>query len=385
MKPEKTLVLIALAMMLLIAGGDAFAADATVTAFGKFAFRNPETGVATGIRHARIEMCDEDGFGVCSVFASGETADDGRFSLSGRSGDWFGDLPEVEVRVYATSAGVEVSNGAAVYCFKTPTRQNVVNGSTIDFGVVTPQNGYKCTFGESASGENGAWAAFQWSSEAFDFLRGSAAPTVFSGLAGIPGQGLSQQKVKWPADTTLIYADFRGFEIKQGDEAWAGKVMTPYTIVAITRRLGAWDTNYNDWDGYFAHAFAAMVAQQFGHSYDRICSSADPNFCGTLEDPPHTVHDIGGMSLGMSSMATYWDLYDPASGTDHDGNGTSDQLQVPLDVLWSVMRDYDPNPGDANDNHASNIQQFGQGLLARMPNDASRIRAIYDENHLQLP
>ena len=385
MKEERNLTLFALLFMLLFTAADALAADAAVTAVGSFAFTNPETSVANGIRRAHIEMCDEDGWGVCSVFATGETNDDGSFTLIGTSGDWLGDLPEVEVRVFATSAGVEVSNGSAVYCFKTPTRQNVTNGSRIDFGRVTPLNGRKCTFGDSASGENGAWSTYQWSREAFDFLRGSAAPAVFTGLASIPGSGVSKQKVKWPASATVFNPDFSGFEVKGGEEVSAGRIINLYTLAALSRRLGAWDATHNDWDGYFGMTLAMIVTQYFGHRVDPLCLAADPTRCGTAENPPHTSHDAGGITPGMASIGVYWDLYDPASGGDHDLNGSTDNLQVPLDTLWRVERDYDPNQADPNDNHPSDVQEFGRGLIAKLPDDAARIGDIYDENHLPRP
>ena len=380
----KSIAAVVLTALLMVAA-NALGADATVTAVGKFAFTNPETAVASGLRRAHIEMCDEDGWGICSVFATGETGDDGSFTLTGRSGDWFGDLPEVEVRVFATSAGVEVSSGTAVYCFKTRTQENATNGSTINFGTITPQNGRKCTFGESASEENGAWATYQWSREAFEFLRGSAAPAIFSGVTGVPGQGVSQQKVKWPAAESLFAADFSGFQVKRGDERSPGWIMNFYTIVVVTQRLGAWTSSYNDWDGYFAMVMSAMIAQYFGHRWDRVCLTADPTVCGTLEVPPHSVCQIGGMKPGTAAIGIYWDLYDSASDGDHDWNGSADRMQVPLDLMWSIVRDYDPNPNDPRDNHPDDVQQFAQRLLQLRPADEALLSEIFDENHLVPP
>lgn len=385
MHKKKSLAVFALVSILLIAAPDAFAADARVTATGKFVFSNPETRMPAGIRRARIEMCDEDGWGVCSVFATGETADDGNFTLTGTSGDWFGDLPEVEVRVYATSPGVEVYNGTSVYCFKTATHQNATNGMTIMFGDISPQNGRKCTFGESASGENGAWATYQWARETFDFLRGAAAPAVFSGLAGIPGSGVSRQKVKWPAGASMIYGDFSGFDLKTGEESPAARVIELYTLVAVTRRLGTWHEGQNDLDCCFTRTFSGIIARHFGHRWETMCLVAEPTLCGTPEDPPHLSHEIGGMTPGVAAIGIYWDLYDPASGGDHDWNGSSDQLALSLDVLWSILRDFDPSPGDSTHNHPRDVQEFGRGVVAKFPASVMQVRDVFDENHLAMP
>ena len=88
------------------------AADATVTGTGRFVFRKFVGAqlVEVGIKRARVEMCDDDGVFGCQLMAVGETDDDGHFSVTGRAGDFFGDLPDPLVKVIAQSDAATVED-----------------------------------------------------------------------------------------------------------------------------------------------------------------------------------------------------------------------------------------------------------------------------------
>ena len=98
------------------------AADATVTGTGRFVFQKFVHGqwVEIGIRRARVEMCDDDQVLGCQLMAVGQTDDDGYFSVTGRAGDFFGDLPDPLVKVIAQSDAATVEDTAVfggIYCF----------------------------------------------------------------------------------------------------------------------------------------------------------------------------------------------------------------------------------------------------------------------------
>ena len=90
------------------------AADATVTGTGRFVFQKLVHGqwVEIGIRRARVEMCDDDQVLGCQLMAVGQTDDDGYFSVTGRAGDFFGDLPDPPVKVIAQSDAATVEDTA---------------------------------------------------------------------------------------------------------------------------------------------------------------------------------------------------------------------------------------------------------------------------------
>src|SRR4026207_898563 len=71
------------------------AADATVTATGRFVFRKSVGGQwgEVGIKRARVEMCDDDGVFGCQLMAVGQTDDDGPFPVTGPAGDSCADRP----------------------------------------------------------------------------------------------------------------------------------------------------------------------------------------------------------------------------------------------------------------------------------------------------
>ena len=103
------------------------AADATVTATGRFVFRKfvGTQAVEVGIKRARVEMCDDDGVFGCQLMGVGETDDDGHFSVTGTAGDFFGDLPDPLVKVIAQSDAATVEDTAVlggIYCFRSDPR-----------------------------------------------------------------------------------------------------------------------------------------------------------------------------------------------------------------------------------------------------------------------
>ena len=175
------------------------AADATVTGTGRFVFQKFVHGqwVEIGIRRARVEMCDDDQVLGCQLMAVGQTDDDGYFSVTGRAGDFFGDLPDPLVKVIAQSDAATVEDTAVlggIYCFRSDPRFDRPNGSTVDFGTISTTTGFGCAVGGDVDDQNDAWDLHNLAVEARDFMRTFTLVT--------PGRDVPSVKVRWPADRT---------------------------------------------------------------------------------------------------------------------------------------------------------------------------------------
>src|SRR6185295_2719366 len=175
------------------------AADATVTGTGRFVFRKfvGTQAVEVGIKRARVEMCDDDGVFGCQLMAVGETDDDGHFSVTGRAGDFFGDLPDPLVKVIAQSDAATVEDTAVlggIYCFRSDPHLDRPNGSTVDFGTISTTTGHGCAVGGDVDDQNDAWELHNLAVEARDFMRAFTLVT--------PGRDVPSVKVRWPADRT---------------------------------------------------------------------------------------------------------------------------------------------------------------------------------------
>ena len=373
----------------LVGAAPAHAADATVRAVGSFFVRNNVTGEIRGLANAHIELCDDDGGGKCPVFKVGTTDATGAYDLSGRSGDWAGDLPELEVRVYADNPGVKVEGGFGyTYCFKTRTAENVRDGETVFFKSVSPAQGYKCT-GGSAAPEQGAWMIYSYATEAFEFLRGAAAPSVFSGVnIKSPGTGVSRQGIQWPNDDAAAYGGLLlfkggGFLACCGAEWSYSQITEAYTTEVMVGYLGSFPSP-EDWMGsfttYLMDVMARVSNRQSGPG--RLCTST--GLCGTLEAPPHTVHSLGALEPLVAELAIFEDLVDNTPGENHDGNGSFDQTALGLDLVWAAMQT-DPAPGDLQHNHPRNAVDLGLAVLSLRPTLSIEVHQTFNENHVALP
>src|SRR5262245_2295154 len=150
------------------------AADATVTGTGRFVFRKfiGTQEVEIGIKRARVEMCDDDGIFGCQLMGVGQTDDDGYFSVTGTAGDFFGDLPDPLVKVIAQSDAATIEDTAVlggVYCFRSDPRFDRSQGSTVDFGTISPATGFGCTVGGDVDQQNDAWQFHNLAVEAREF------------------------------------------------------------------------------------------------------------------------------------------------------------------------------------------------------------------------
>ncbi|MBF5042880.1 hypothetical protein FGE12_10820 [Aggregicoccus sp. 17bor-14] len=376
-------------MTLLICAGQAFGADAKMRAKGTFVVTNTATGEKRGLANASIELCDEDGGGMCSVFARGTTGPSGEFDVSGTSGDWAGDLPELEVRIRAENPGVRVKNrDGHIYCFKTRTVENVHHGQVVDFGEVSPLIGRNCTYGGSAAVEQGAWMIYRYATEAFDFLRGASTPDVFHGVnPKAPGTGVGLQEITWPHDDAassggVLVFDRGGFLACCGSEWSYRNITQAYTVGVMAQQLGPTSASPLDWMGSFPAFLLEVMSQASGRGTGPLCTST--GLCGTIELPPHTSHAVGGLEPVVADLAILWDLLDAANGEDHDRNGSVDQTTLSLDQLWEAMRN-DPVPSDDQHNHPRNIVELGHNLTALRPDLATPIRLTFHENHVVLP
>src|SRR5262249_39854022 len=129
--------------------------------------------VEIGIKHARVEMCDDDGIFGCQLMAVGETDEDGNFSVTGTAGDLFGDLPDPRIKVIAQSDAATIQDPSlfgGTYCFQSATHFDASNGSTVDFGTISPSTGVGCSGGDVSS-QNDAWDVHNLAVEARAFMR----------------------------------------------------------------------------------------------------------------------------------------------------------------------------------------------------------------------
>ncbi|HET8959896.1 CARDB domain-containing protein, partial [Nocardioides sp.] len=382
----------------------ASAEDATVTAVGRFVYVD-DGGNIRGIRNARVEMCDEE-FPGCSWMATGQTDANGNFSLTGRAGDFLFDMPDPLVKVIADSpAGVVQTSGAvnSTYCFQSGFRDNATNGSTQNFGEISPDSGVSCdVFHNQTDNDDGAWQVFTNLGEVRDFMNPHTQATS--------GRDVPKVRAFWPEvlDRTFYrgpvpLVDEGGISVAQGATWNEGVVYHEYGHHVLQHFAESPMPDYNNgncdgtfffeaghcmwlsekgfvhWTEGFPDFLGEVVARAYGK--DTTISSV----YGNLEDLPHpAAHaDPDHANTEGYTAAILLDAWDGVrTGEDHDGNGSRDRLDAGFGAIWNVVDTYDPKPFDGGWNHVRTIDQFLEGFDARNPGLASRLAEVYDENHL---
>lgn len=391
-----------------VAGGlltsPASAEDATVTAVGRFVYVD-DGGVTRGIRNARVEMCDEE-FPGCTLMAVGQTDANGNFSLTGRAGDFWGDLPDPRVKVIAdNAAGVVQTSGAVntTYCFQSGFRDNATNGSTHNFGAVSPDSGVTCdVFQNQTDNDDGAWQVLTNLGEVRDFMNPHTRATsnrdvpkvrafwpevldrtFYRGpIPGIDEGGISiAQRSTW--NEGVVYHEY-GHHVLQH---FAESPMPDYDngncdgtfFFEAGHCMWRSEKGFVHWTEGWPNFLGEVVARTYGK--DTTISAA----YGNLEDLPHPEAHVDPDHANTEgyTAAILLDVWDGVrTGEDHDGNGSRDRVDAGFGAIWNVVDTYDPKPIDGGWNHVRTIDQFLEGFDARNPLLAGRLAEVYDENHL---
>jgi len=375
-----------------------------VTAMGRLVYID-DLGNPVGVRRAKVELCDDDGPLDCELMATSETDDQGNFTVTGRGSDWFDDLPDPYVRVLAASPAALVQTSGlipATYCFKFPTYNRAPDGLIIWYpGDWSPGEGSACSRIGGTAGEDAAWQQYNNAREAWEFMRGSAAPDLFSGTLANPGRDVPQVRVIWPAAEQAAsgYAD--GVITILPADTWNEAVfMRLYGRHMLAQFVGIPSDDYQNgicdavppptplfrhcvwheesgsihWTEGFPDFLSEVLTVVWGKN-DTFSSvfGCDPltGACGTLETPPQP-HPTQFPELTEGyTAAILWDVFD-AQPDNHDGNHSQDRLAAGLDVIWDVVVQTRPQT----------IWEFRNGLAARHPDLTGPVAEIYDENHV---
>lgn len=388
------------------------AADATVTGTGRFVVQKFVHGQWTevGIKHARVEMCDDDQVLGCQLMAVGETDDEGRFSVTGRAGDFFGDLPDPLVKVIAQSPAATIEDTAilgSVYCFRSEPRFDRPNGSVVDFGTISTATGLGCTVGGDVDDQNDAWELHNLAVESWQFMREYT-------LAN-PGRDVPPVKVRWPADRTAYdrpdffspngtisigyIAPLERFFMKQyghhilqqfadnpvGDyhNGVCDDQVDPFGYQTGRCRWRA-ENGTIPWTEGFPIFLAEVMSRFWGYE----------GYYGIYLGPgPHPHLDENFRQVPEVTATILWNLVGHAyalgetvgidtDGDNHDGNNSKDAVSVGFNVVWNAIMDFDPAPGDPAHNHPQSILEFWSAFAFLNPDLANRLSAVYDESHI---
>jgi hypothetical protein len=387
-----------------MATSPASAEDATVTATGRFVYVD-DNGNTRGIRNARVEMCDEE-FPGCTFMAAGQTDADGNFSLTGRAGDLFFDKPDPLVKVIADGAAGTVQTSGPVnttYCFQSGYHDNATNGSTQNFGQISPDSGVTCDlFHNQTDNDDGAWQVFTNLGEVYDFMNPHTLATS--------GRHVPKVRAFWPEVLNRTFyrgpiplVDEGGISVAQSSTWNEGVIYHEYGHHVLQHFAESPMPDYNNgncdgtfffevghcmwlsekgsvhWTEGWPDFLGEVVARHYGK--DTTISSV----YGNIEDLPHpAAHaDPDHANTEGYTAAILLDAWDGVrTGEDHDGNGSRDRLAAGFGAIWNVVDTYDPKPFDGGWNHVRTIDQFLEGFDARNPSLASRLAEVYDENHL---
>lgn len=388
------------------------AADATVTGTGRFVFQKFVNGQWTevGIKRARVEMCDDDQVLGCQLMAVGETDDDGYFSVTGRAGDFFGDLPDPLVKVIAQSPAATIEDTAilgSVFCFRSDARFDRPNGSQVDFGTISTTTGFGCTVGGDVDDQNDAWDLHNLAVEAWQFMREF---TLVN-----PGRDVPPIKVKWPADRTAY--DRPDFFSPNGTIS-IGNIVPRERFFMKQYGHHVLQQFADNPVGNFNNGLCDSDVDPFGVSTGRCYYRAENGAINWTEGFPIFLSEVltrfwgyegfGGYRIGPGphphpdtnfhlvpevTATILWNLVGHATalsetvgmdvdGNNHDGNNSKDMVSVGFDAIWNAIMDFDPAPSDPAHNHPQTILEFWSAFAFLNPDLANRLSAVYDESHI---
>jgi hypothetical protein len=391
------------------------AADATVTGTGRFVFRKfvGTQEVEVGIKRARVEMCDDDGIFGCQLMAVGETDDDGHFSVTGRAGDFLGDLPDPLVKVIAQSDAATIEDAGVLggtFCFRSDPRLDRPNGSTVDFGTISPITGQGCVVGGDVDDQNDAWELHNLAVEARDFMRTFTLVT--------PGRDVPSVKVRWPADRTAydrpdwLSANGTISFLRMGGR-WERFFMKQYGHHVLQHfadnpvpdfNNGLCDTDVDPFGVQTGRCYwqAEKGAIHWTEGFPIFLSEVLTRFWGyqgfggyRIGPGPHPHRDTNFHLVPEVTATILWNTLGWATalgetvgmdtdGDNHDTNNSKDNLSVGFETIWDAIINFDPASGDPAHNHPQTIGEFWLAFTFLHPDLANRLSAVYDESHITM-
>jgi len=392
------------------------AADATVTGTGRFVYQKyiGTQLVEIGIKRARVEMCDDDQILGCQLMAVGQTDDNGYFSVTGRAGDFFGDLPDPLVKVIAQSDAATVEDTAVlggVYCFRSNPVFDRPHGSTVDFGTISITTGLGCSIaGGDVDLQNDAWELHNLAVEARDFVRTFTLVT--------PGQDVPSVKIRWPADRTAYdrpdwFSPNGTINMVWMGGRWERFFMKQYGHHVLQHfadhpvpdfNNGLCDDNVDPfgvqtgrcyWQSengaiHWTEGFPIFLAEVLTRFWDydgfggyRIGPGPHPHRDTNFHLVPEVTATILWNTLGWASALGDTVAMD-TDGDNHDANNSKDSLSVGFETIWDAIINFDPAPTDPAHNHPRTIGEFWLAFKALNPDLANRLSAVYDESHVTM-
>ena len=366
------------------------AADATVTGTGRFVFRKfvGTQAVEVGIKRARVEMCDDDQVFGCQLMAVGETDDDGYFSVTGRAGDFFGDLPDPLVKVIAQSDAATIEDAGVlggIYCFRSDPRFDRPNGSTVDFGTISTFDGPRLLRRGRRRRSERCLGAPQ---------PGRRSPRVHADVhAGHSGSGrpLGQGAVA-RGSHGVRSARFVLAERHDQHSCWIGRpcehfFMKQYGHHVLQHFADNPVPNFNnglcdaDVDPFGVETgrcrwHAENGAIHWTEGFPMFLSEVLTRFWGyegfgglPIGPGPHPHPDTNFQLVPEVTATILWNTLGWATalgetvvmdtdGDNHDGNNSKDNLSVGFETIWDAIVNFDPASSDPAHNHPQTIGEF---------------------------
>ena len=365
-----------MAPLLAVAWPQPAAAGPPVTATGRFVYID-DKGAVVGIKHARVEMCDEDFSLGCAFMGSATTDKDGNFTVVGTGEDPFGDRPDPRVRVVAESSGGRIGTPGwphKTYCFGSPSFvPNATGATTLSFGTVSTATGTSCYSWAQRLVGGGSVAAAQ------QHRGGNGRPSVTVSIQSVD--------VRWPSPSSSYGNGLIG--IAAGDE-WKENIV------------------WHEYGHFVMERYLESPNESFSNG---ICDTPQPAHCMWLPENG-TIHFTEGWPTFFADMLSTRlggrDLWSPRehspTRTDnrhhpHLGIHGSDPLglrrqrpgqprfelverspehrpRVPV-VGAQHLRPGPSRPAPQPPNIDPGVLGWREGLV---PNGANRLSAIFDEN-----
>lgn len=341
-------------------------------------------------------------------------------SYPGCLGVWIDlDYPDPYIQVEAVSAAGRVGPFTLLpnfitYCLRTETERDV-NGGTVDFHDIMPDNAQNCGGDPDVSTENVAWHLHNSLLEAYSYM----APKVGG------GQNIPDVNVNFPSipDTfgQTSYYDGNAIHITREAKLNEQTFYHEYGHHILGTFAESPAPNYyngicddlpfaghcawrQEGDG-FCLPFSCDRSIAFTEGWPNFFARVLVDFYGKTVQPgdewetPLRDHDhcpflipdfqehcpvAGEDTSAIEAIVTciLWDIYD-TNQDNHDNDNTADRLNESFDVVWDVIMNYDPNPDDPFHNHPYNIDEFYAGFVSRHFDRANRLTEIFNENHIE--
>ena len=389
------------------------AADATVTGTGRFVFQKLVHGqwVEIGIRRARVEMCDDDQVLGCQLMAVGQTDDDGYFSVTGRAGDFFGDLPDPPVKVIAQSDAATVEDTAVRWDLLLPVGAPLRPDQRIDGRLRdhlhgdglrlhhrgrcrrpegclgSPQPGRRSPplHADVHAGHSGSRRALGQGAVA----RGSdgvrPARLVLGERTINIGPIIPRERFFMKQYGHHVLQHFADYPVANFNNGVCDDQVDPFGVETGRCRWHAENGAIHWTEGF--PIFLSEVLTRFwgceGFEGFNIGSGPHPHPDTNFNLVPEVTATILWNTLGWATALGETVGMD-ADGNNHDANNSKDNLSVGFETIWDAIINFDPASSDPAHNHPQTIGEFWLAFTFLNPDYANRLSAVYHESHVTM-